>query len=532
MIYGEFMDLKKLIKLWRKEIFFGIGIFSLALILRLAKVLFDQQPIFGDEAIYIRWAQIMRAEPTLRFIPLSDGKQPLYMWAIIPLLKLISNPLFAGRIMSVFTGMGSLVGVFVLTQILFRSTKASLLASLVYAISPFVVFFDSMALVDSMLTMFGIWTLVFSVLSVKALRLDFAMIAGFFLGGAMLTKSPAVFFSILLPLDLLFLNLAKDKGKKAIILIKFLILLMVTYLIAFGLYNILRLGPNFHLIALRNQDYIFPLSHLWINPKDPFIFHIKEIFQWLWILGPSVLPLLVAIGIILRFNKFKKEIFLLSFWILLPLLANAMYAKVFTVRYILFVLPYLFIFVGVLFKNDLKKSFITLLLAIFIVHALIIDLTLITKIEAAPLPRNERSGYLEEWTAGYGIKETAKYLEEYHKDNPDKKIVVGTEGYFGTLPDGLQMYLSRFPEITVIGVGLDLNQLPSSLIESKKAGNSTFLVINDSRLRVNYEDLDLKVVAAYPKAFRKVGTKEYNTLGPRETLYLFEVIGDKNTDKK
>src|SRR3989337_446969 len=296
MIYGEFMDLKKLIKLWRKEIFFGIGIFSLALILRLAKVLFDQQPIFGDEAIFIRWAQIMRAEPTLRFIPLSDGKQPLYMWAIIPLLKLISNPLFAGRIMSVFTGMGSLVGVFVLTQILFRSTKASLLASLVYAISLFVVFFDSMALVDSMLTMFGIWTLVFSVLSVKALRLDFAMIAGFFLGGAMLTKSPAVFFSILLPLDLLFLNLAKDKGKKAIILIKSLILLMVT-----------------HLIALRNQDYIFPLSHLWINPKDPFIFHIKEIFQWLWILGPSVLPFLVAIGIILRFNKFKKEIFLLSF---------------------------------------------------------------------------------------------------------------------------------------------------------------------------------------------------------------------------
>src|SRR3990172_10925125 len=266
MIYGEFMDLKKLIKIWRKEIFL------------------DQKQIFGDEAIYIRWGKIMRAEPTLRFIPLSDGKQPLYMWAIIPLLKLISNPLFAGRIMSVFTGMGSLVGVFVLTQILFRSTKASLLASLVYAISPFVVFFDSMALVDSMLTMFGIWTLVFSVLSVKALRLDFAMIAGFFLGGAMLTKSPAVFFSILLPLDLLFLNLAKDKGKKAIILIKFLILLMVTYLIAFGLYNILRLGPNFHLIALRNQDYIFPLSHLWINPKDPFIFHIKEIFQWLWIL--------------------------------------------------------------------------------------------------------------------------------------------------------------------------------------------------------------------------------------------------------
>jgi len=31
------------------------------------------QPIFADEAIYIRWAQVMRAESTLRFLPLSDG---------------------------------------------------------------------------------------------------------------------------------------------------------------------------------------------------------------------------------------------------------------------------------------------------------------------------------------------------------------------------------------------------------------------------------------------------------------------------
>ena len=43
-----------------------------------------QVPVFADEAIYLRWAQIMRAEETLRFLPLSDGKQPLYMWTVIP----------------------------------------------------------------------------------------------------------------------------------------------------------------------------------------------------------------------------------------------------------------------------------------------------------------------------------------------------------------------------------------------------------------------------------------------------------------
>ena len=53
-------------------------------------------PIFADESIYVRWAQVMRAEPSLRFLPLSAGKQPFYMWLMIPALKLFTDPLLAG----------------------------------------------------------------------------------------------------------------------------------------------------------------------------------------------------------------------------------------------------------------------------------------------------------------------------------------------------------------------------------------------------------------------------------------------------
>ena len=67
-------------------------------------------PVFVDEAIYIRWAQVMQNEPTLRFLPLSDGKQPLFMWLIIPALKVFSDPLVAGRMVSVLAGFGTLVG--------------------------------------------------------------------------------------------------------------------------------------------------------------------------------------------------------------------------------------------------------------------------------------------------------------------------------------------------------------------------------------------------------------------------------------
>src|SRR3989339_157604 len=66
-------------------------------------------PIFTDEAIYLRWAQIGLADPRWRFISLTDGKQPLLIWLFYPALKLISDPLIAGRIVSIVCGFFSLI---------------------------------------------------------------------------------------------------------------------------------------------------------------------------------------------------------------------------------------------------------------------------------------------------------------------------------------------------------------------------------------------------------------------------------------
>src|SRR3989344_4563676 len=72
-------------KLNLKLIIIGLFILLLASALRIWNL--TSWPIFADESIYIRWSQVMRAEPSLRFLPLSDGKQPLYMWATTPFLK-------------------------------------------------------------------------------------------------------------------------------------------------------------------------------------------------------------------------------------------------------------------------------------------------------------------------------------------------------------------------------------------------------------------------------------------------------------
>ncbi|MEK7188480.1 MAG: glycosyltransferase family 39 protein [Patescibacteria group bacterium] len=517
----------KFLKEWKYVLIFSPIIILIFFILRLYNL--TLLPIFVDEAIYVRWAQVMKAEETLRFLPLSDGKQPLFMWSVIPFFKIFSDPLFAGRFVSVFTGLGTLFGVFVLTYIIFKSKTASLFSSLFYAISPFSVFFDRMALVDSMLTMFGIWTIIFGIAIAKTKRLDFAMLAGFSLGGALLTKSPALFFTIMLPSTLVFADFSVEWRKRLFLVLQLTALLIVSYIIGYGLYNILRLGPNFHLISSRNQDYVFPLSHLWTNPRDPFVFYFDRSFEWIRMMGPNLILLIAGSAILLNLKNRFKEMLLLVFWFLFPIAIQSEFAKVITARYILFSLPYLFVIASSIFlvKNKKLLVFGGALLFIFVFQALKFNYYLLTDPEKANLPRSERSGYLEEWTAGTGIKEAADIIRVEAVKNLSKEIVAGTEGYFGTLPDGLQIYLQGVPNVVVIGVGLNLSEVPSQLQDSVKAGNKTYLVINSSRFKIKEPESEgLKLIAAYPKAFRPdKQTHEYLWYGPRDYLYLFEVTG-------
>ena len=524
--------MKRIINEWKSTILLGIPILILALGLRLYNLTY--LPIFADEAIYIRWAQIMQAEPTLRFLPLSDGKQPLFMWGMIPFLKIFSDPLFAGRFLSVLTGIGTLVGIFATSYYLFRNKRVALLASLIYAISPFSVFFDRMALVDSMLAMYGIWTLMLAAVAAKTLRLDFAMLAGFTLGGALLTKSPALFFAILLPTTLLVTEW--PRRNKALHLIKLIGLWVVTLTLGYGLYNILRLGPEFHMISLRNKDYVFPLNRVLQSPLDPFTPFLDRIFEYLWILGPSLLVIFIVLGIVLNLKKHFRQTLFISVWALLPIIVTSEYSKTMTARYVYFTIPFLVILSASSFLLKGKwVKLLTLGLFIFIIHAFAINRLLLTNIESAPLPNSERTGYLEEWTAGTGIREVADIVLNEIKNNPDERIVVGTEGFFGTLPDGLQIYLNKISNVTTIGVGLNIDKIPESLLESKRFGNRTFLVVNSSRLKISKEDWDtfgLRLVSEYPKALRlQQDSHEFIWYGPRDSLYFFELTGQAVSTK-
>jgi len=443
----------------------------------------------------------MRAEETLRFLPLSDGKEPLFMWMMIPFLKIIQDPLFAGRILSVFCGLGTLIGVLFLSYLLFKSKRVALVAAILYTLSPYTLFFDRMALVDSMLAMFGIWTFILSYLAVTRERLDFALLAGFTLGGAWLTKSPALFFALMVPTLWLFV-----KSKKS--LLKVIPLTLVTIVIGYGFYNILRLGPTFSLIASRNADYVWPISHLLVSPFDPLKPFLLQALQWVWKMGTGATLLLIAMGLASINRKTWKQTLVLFVWFLGPIFVQAEFAKVFTARYILFSIPYLAVLAGtsviqIKIKGLQVASYA--LVMVFVIHSLVFDYFLLTNPSKANLPRSERSGYLEDWTAGQGIREIAGYIKS------QGPVVVGTEGYFGTLPDGLQIYFDKYPDVTIIGTGLDFSKLPSQKID--------YLVVNRSRFNGDAGKLGLTLVASYPKAVRPDGTSD--------SLLLMKVVRQK-----
>src|SRR3989338_2562093 len=120
-----------------------LGILLVGALLRLVNP--NALPIFADEAIYVRWSQVMRAEPSLRFLPQSDGKQPLFMWVLMPALKIFTDPLVAGRTLSALAGLGTTVGVGLAAYLLFKNPRLAVMAAGFCSVLPYAVFFERLA---------------------------------------------------------------------------------------------------------------------------------------------------------------------------------------------------------------------------------------------------------------------------------------------------------------------------------------------------------------------------------------------------
>jgi len=493
-----------LVKKYKGEVVCAFFLLVLFLLIRLLNLTLI--PIFVDEAIYLRWAQIAKNDAAWRFISLTDGKQPLFIWLTMVMMRVVQEPLAAGRVVSVLTGLVSMIGIGILSFVLFKNRRLALFSALLYFISPFCLIYDRMALMDAMVGTFSIFSLLLAILLVKTLRLDIALIFGAVLGGGVLTKTSGFLSIYLLPLTLVLFDWRNKKWKFNFL--KWASLAFLAVIISQLFYSILRLSPFFHIIAQKDTTFIYPFKEWLHHPSLFFIGNLEGLFNWLIDYLTLPIVILVVVSLIFVWEQFREK-FLLFSWFFAPFVALALFGKVLYPRFILFMsLPLLILAAWSLekiaerLKNSLLFAVCCLLFAVF---PLYVDFKIITDPKRAPIPNHDKGQYINAWPAGYGVKEIVAFANEKAKDG---KIFIGTEGTFGLMPASLELYLWDNPNVEVKGFW-PIKEVPNEALE-KAENMPTFFVFNETQ-EIS-PDWPLKLVAVYPRP------------DPRYSMRLYQVL--------
>ncbi len=134
-------------------------------------------PIFNDESIYLDWAIRSTTVPGMLYYSVYDGKPPLMIWLFGISEYFISDPLFAGRLVSVIFGLLTLIGLFFLSR-LFLDKKSAYITCLLYIFTPLIYFFNRQALMESGVATAGVWSTYFFLLFMKNKNTKYAIFSG------------------------------------------------------------------------------------------------------------------------------------------------------------------------------------------------------------------------------------------------------------------------------------------------------------------------------------------------------------------
>ena len=147
-------------------------------------------PIFIDEANYLDWGWREIHSPNHLFYSLYDSKPPGIMWLYGLAQSVVSDPLLAGRLVTVFFGLLTTIGLYLIS---------GPLAASLYTLVPIFVFFDRQALMETPLAAAGVWIYILTLRLQKLPTLKNALLLGFVLGASLLIKTNAILFALPIP---------------------------------------------------------------------------------------------------------------------------------------------------------------------------------------------------------------------------------------------------------------------------------------------------------------------------------------------
>ena len=356
---------------------------------------------------------------------------------------------------------------------IFKNQKIAFLATFMYILFPFALVYDRIALYDSLVAAFIIWSLYFEILLIKHVRLDLAFILGMIVGAGMLTKSSADFALILLPFSLLLFNFKLKNRKQK--LVSWAIYAVVATFIANIIYNILRLSPFFYIINQKNNLFIYSPKE-WI--QHPFTYFLNNLSLFLgWLIGYTTIPFLILVLAAFIINsKYTREKLLILLWFILPIISTALFGRLLYARFILFMTVPLIVLASYslfVLMGKLKYLWLKSLILIgFLFLFLLSDYYIITDFKNAPIPQSDKGQFITGWPSGVGVAETVSFLGDQAKN---QKIFVGTQGTFGLMPYSLEIYLHNNPNIKITGYWPTGNLPPKEVLAISKKMPTYFI---------------------------------------------------------
>ncbi|EKD23128.1 MAG: hypothetical protein ACD_83C00042G0003 [uncultured bacterium] len=408
-----------------------VGLYFLTRIVNLGKL-----PIFNDEAIYLDWGRVMTTSGQL-FFSLFDGKQPFLMWVFGLMMKVFPAwPLVAGRLVSVASGVFSLVGLMLLAKDYF-SKKTAIVAGLIYILSPIFLFFDRQALMEGSLMAVGIWSF-YLLMKLEANRRGWilGLLVGVWSLGLWVKSSAGIFMvSSLLMVGLLKTN-RKGELFAAIVFGLFLsLILLLPLLIQPGFANVITLNSRF---ALGGNELAKMPIDIWIkNARMTLDTLATQVAGW---------------GLLLWFTKSKNssKLMQLDWWLAISLAIFVLTTRNPNPRYLVVFLP--LICIGLAQRWWEVKRWLKILMGLSWVWLVMLDTALIFEPLAyfrtlAKVSNYSQIGaYTGGFSSGYGVKEAIDYVI---RDVGDKKAIVVTRLDAGNPENAVSLYLSRYPNIQV-----------------------------------------------------------------------------------
>lgn len=491
------MQLSKLLK---TPLFFWSGLILLYLSTHLPGL--TLLPIFADEAIYIRWAQLIITDwSQYLFFPLNDGKTPLFIWMLAPVLQLSSDPLLGGRLLAVLGGLLQVLLIVHLLKALRVNRVGQLVGALITIFAPFWFFHHRMVLMDGWLT---VWLslVTLAMLKLTTPRLHSGRLLVWWGVGVtavwagLMTKVP---FLLAFPALLLLPLSGKLKANTLVLRLRRSVLLLVG---GTTLFLLLAVTPVFPQLFNRGSDFLMPLSEVLSGRWQETVPSIPTYLGYFVSYSGWGVLVLAVIGLVQPGKRRSSWIFASSFvlfsipiWVL---------GRVVFPRYLFPAMFYLTLIAslgaGTLWQSSsapihtLRRRFaIRSLLVLLILQLFVTSLRFVVpslfNTSAIPFVSADRGQYLTTWSSGHGIWETYSYLQQLKQSQLTGTIQVATEGSFGSLPDGLLLYNFRQPldRVWIEGIGYPVDSIPIGFYQRIQLEDRVLLVINSDRLQWQLE---------------------------------------------